>query len=143
MKRKLKWLVLVLVILVVGLGTAFFLWPRDKITVDSYKMMRLGMTEKEVEVIVGGPGISREEYLNRMTTLEVNLGKFPFVYDGSVLVEPEWDGKGGTFTVYWLGERGLIAIQNDDESQVSRKYFQRWHPADPNLIDRLRDWLGW
>src|SRR6516225_7295527 len=109
MKRKLKWLVLVLVILVVGLGTAFFLWPRDKITVDSYKMMRLGMTEKEVEVIVGGPGISREEYLNRMTTLEVNLGKFPFVYDGSVLVEPEWDGKGGTFTVYWLGERGLTA----------------------------------
>jgi hypothetical protein len=35
MKRKLKWLAIVLAVLLLGLGTAFFLWPRDRITAES------------------------------------------------------------------------------------------------------------
>jgi hypothetical protein len=62
MKRKLKWNAAMLGVLVVGFGVALFLWPRDKITVDSWKQIRIGMTEKEVEEILGGPGMSRDKY---------------------------------------------------------------------------------
>jgi hypothetical protein len=58
MKRKLKWMGVVLVLLSLDFGTALFLLPRDRITADSYKTIEIGMTEKEVESILGGPGKS-------------------------------------------------------------------------------------
>ena len=56
MKRKLKWLAVVLAVSLLGFGTPIFLWPRDRITAESLTRIHAGMTEKEVEHILGGPG---------------------------------------------------------------------------------------
>jgi hypothetical protein len=56
MKRKLKWLAIVLAVLLLGFGTALLLWPRDRITAESWQKIRIGMTENEVAEILGGPG---------------------------------------------------------------------------------------
>jgi hypothetical protein len=36
MKRKLKWLAIVLAVSLLGFGTALLLWPRDRITAESW-----------------------------------------------------------------------------------------------------------
>lgn len=63
MKRKLKWIGVVLVVLVIGLGVVLFLLPRDRITVESWKQIRIGMTEKEVEGLLGASAMNGEEIL--------------------------------------------------------------------------------
>ncbi len=72
MKRKLKWIAVVLAVLLLGMGVALLLWARDRITSDSWKQIRLGMTMEEVERILGGPGIITDE-------LQAHIGKEPFV----------------------------------------------------------------
>jgi len=58
MKRKLKWLAIVLAVSLLGFGTALFLWPRDRITAESWQKIQIGMTEEEVAEILGGPGMT-------------------------------------------------------------------------------------
>ena len=48
MKRKLKLLAIVLAVSLLGFGTALLLWPRDRITAESWQKIRIGMTEDEV-----------------------------------------------------------------------------------------------
>src|SRR5262245_23145775 len=55
MKRKLKWIAVVLAVLLLGFGTALFLWPRDRITPSTYGRLTLGMTQKDVESLIGLP----------------------------------------------------------------------------------------
>src|SRR5262245_54552616 len=62
MKRKLKWLAIVLAVLLLGFGTALLLWPRDRITAESWKQIQIGMSEKEVEDILGKRGLKYEEF---------------------------------------------------------------------------------
>src|SRR6516165_6934928 len=57
MKRKLKWLAIVLAVSLLGFGTALLLWPRDRITAESWEKIRIGMTEEEVAEILGGRGM--------------------------------------------------------------------------------------
>ena len=57
MKRKLKWTAVVLAVLLLGFGAAIFLWPRDRITAESWEKIQLGMTVEEVQDILGGPGL--------------------------------------------------------------------------------------
>ena len=63
MKRKLKWLAIFLAVSLLGFGTALLLWPRDRITAESWQKIQVGMTEDEVADILGGPGMTCEEYL--------------------------------------------------------------------------------
>jgi hypothetical protein len=140
MKRKLKWMSLVLVVLVVGFGTALFLLPRDRITADSWEKIRLGMTEKEVEGILGGPGISWGEYLSNMVALN-KKGKLP-INDGIEFLEPESWNEGIDDISVWIGQRGEIRIGMNRRGHVIAKRFQRLRPADPTFVDRIRDWLG-
>ncbi|HMF18115.1 MAG TPA: hypothetical protein VKE98_12960, partial [Gemmataceae bacterium] len=89
MKRKLKWTAAVLAVLLLGFGTAIFLWPRDRITVETYKKLRIGITEGEVEGLLGGPGISEDVFMAQLNVLEKQVGKFPYVEDGTHFAEPE------------------------------------------------------
>ena len=136
MKRKLKWLAIILAVSLLGFGTALVLWPRDRITAESWKQIRVGMMEKEVEEILGGPGINEAEAEAKMKALE------PFIRKDVSLREPE----GFAFVLvtnrYWIDRRALIAIQFD-QGHVLRKMFDGWRPADPTFIERVRDWLGW
>src|SRR5262249_56779776 len=87
MKRKLKWLAVVLVVLLVGFGTALYLWPRDRITAESWQKIRIGMTEDEVAEILGGPGMRREEDIAENDRLEKELGRPPFEIEDTLLEE--------------------------------------------------------
>jgi hypothetical protein len=135
MKRKLKWLAIVLAVSLLGFGTTLLLWPRDRITFESWKEIRLGMTEKEVVAILGGPGMNAEEYRAQ------RKGKPP-------LIEVFSEGAGGRFPViaaerFWIGHRGCIEIHFNSEGHVAFKFFYPLRSAELSFIDRLRDWLGW
>jgi hypothetical protein len=47
MKQKLKWIAAVLAVLLVGMATALFLWPRDRIIPESWGQIEIGMTENQ------------------------------------------------------------------------------------------------
>jgi hypothetical protein len=144
MKRKLKWITAVLAVSLLGFGTVLLLWPRDRITGESYQKIRLGMTEEEVAEILGGPRTTSEQIWDQFRTLAKQTGKVPFVNDGVFLEEPEgFDKREPSMSRYCPGRRGYIWIQFDQEGHVVWKCFQRGRYADSTFVDRLRDWLGW
>jgi hypothetical protein len=120
MKRKLKWTAVVLAVVLLGFGAALFLWPRDRVTAESVDKIRVGMTEKEVEDMLGGPGIKAPFTSKR---IKVGPGVPPTIH-------------------FWLGRNGFIEIEFDNDGQVIGKSFHNVKDS-PNFIDRLRDWLGW
>ena len=147
MKRTLKWLAIVLTVSLLGFGTALLLWPRDRITVESWQKIRIGMTEKEVEEILRGAGMSRKKYWAQYDRLEKDLGRRPCEVEGPSLQEPK-RGSCGRFAVWarfriWTGGRGIIFIELDQENRVCCKEFQGARWTNGGILDRLRDWLGW
>jgi hypothetical protein len=144
MKRKLKWLAIVLAVSLLGFGTALLLWPRDRITAESWQKIRIGMTEEEVVEILGGPGMSRDEYWAQHVRLEKELGKFPFELEGPILDTEGWpDGGEVDRLKIWTGRRGKILIELDEQNHVQWKEFHRGRWINLGLLDRLRNWLGW
>src|SRR5215467_633386 len=90
MKRKLKWLAVVLAVLLLGFGTALLLWPRDPITAESWKRIRVGMTVEEVERILGRPGESLPQHIARRQAVEKRIGQtFLERFDDNELLEPK------------------------------------------------------
>ena len=141
MKRKLKWTAAVLAVLLLGLGAALLLWPRDRITPESWEKIEIGMTETRVEEILGRPGMSLEEFHVAFEHWEKS-GKAPIV-NGINFFEPQRRprcGVGSKIKI-WVGRRGHMDIEFDLEGQVTGKFFYGWQSS--NRIDRLRDWLGW
>ena len=142
MKGKLKWLAIVLAVLLLGFGTALLLWPRDRITVESWQKIRIGMTEDEVAEILGGPGMSPEEDRAELDRLENELGRAPFEVEDPSLEEPVrfvfWDrGR------IWTGRRGRIVIGFDQDNHACWKRFNGVRWINEGILDRIRDWLGW
>jgi len=143
MKRKLKWLAIVLAVSLLGFGTALLLWPRDRITAESWQKIQIGMTEDEVAEILGGPGMTYEEADTQIDRLEKELGRAPFELEHLELEEPEGKGIVEERAKVWTGRRGNIMIELDQDNRVSWKSFQGVRWTDGGIIDRLRDWLGW
>jgi len=141
MKRKLKWLAIVLAVLLLGFGTALFLWPRERITAESWQKIRIGMTEEEVAEILGGPGMSREETRAEYLRLLIELGRPPYETDEPWLDEPTLADRLVWLRV-WTGQRGRIKIELDHDNHVVWKGFQRVRWINGGILDRLRDWLG-
>ena len=141
MKRKLKWLAIVLAVALLGFGTALLLWPGDRITAESWQKIRIGMTEKEVEEILGGPGMSYEEFWTQYDRLEKELGRPPLQFE-----DPRqrrfWFWHNDRVRI-WNGRRGIIAIDLDQDQHVNWIAFQGVRWTDGGIFDRLRDWLGW
>jgi hypothetical protein len=136
MKRKLKWPAIVLAVSLLGFGTALLLWPRDRITAASWKRIRVGMTEKEVEGILGRPGINREEYEEQHEELTKTLDQ-----GAKVLLGFLWNPQ--IKTQVWIGDRGIGVIQYAPGGHVGRILpFVPIKHSEPSFIDRLRDWLG-
>ena len=69
MKRKLKWIAVLLIVLLAGMAAALFLWPRDQITLESWKKIRIGMTENQVEEILGVPGMGLDQLHHFLTSV--------------------------------------------------------------------------
>src|SRR5262249_32682791 len=126
MKRKLKWMAIVLVVSLLGFGTALLLWPRDhdRITVESWKKIRIGMTKAEVEEIMGVAGVRFQNVpLSKLRGIE-------FV----IYAEPAKNGKCEN-DYWWWGRRGAITICLNDNGHVVHKDFRFVNPVDPTFID--------
>lgn len=144
MKRKLLRTVLVLAVLLLIAGTAIYLWPQDPITEASWQKIRLGMSETDVEEILGRPGLSDKEGKQQYEALMKQLGKEPFIPEGDLLAEPDnIDVLDVPPTKVWLGRRGLMSCHIDETGRITAKVFMGWRPAEPTFLERLRDWLGW
>jgi hypothetical protein len=144
MKRKLKWIGVSLVVLVLGFGTALLLWPRDRITAESWQKIRIGMTEDEVAEILDNPGMTDEEALAQYVALEKELGRPPFENEGPRMEEPKEPPRHlVTGSRIWSGHRGIIFVEFDQENRVCCKEFQGGRWINAGVLDRLRDWLGW
>lgn len=133
MKRKLKWMAVVLAVLLLGFSATLFLWPRDRITKASWERIGLGMQEKEVEDILGGPGLTGD-YAPR----------FSLVMSGGVTFfdEKRYDFRNNR-RKYWIGRRAVLGVSIDQEGIVRLKSFHKLHSLEPSFLERLRDWLGW
>jgi hypothetical protein len=131
MKRKLKWLAIVLAVSLVGFGTAVLLWPRDRITAESWQKIQIGMTEDEVAEILGGAGRNFHEGVAEYRRLEKELGRPPFEMEVPELLEPENKLFKLDRAKSWIGRRGIIAIEFDQDNHVSLKRFDggRWITA--------------
>ena len=144
MKRKLKWLTIVLAVSLLGFGTALFLWPRDRITAESWEQIRVGMTEKEVVEILGQPsGMTLEElighgFFNLLVLCE------PIGYEGLTL-DVAWNLRPALnqdTPKFWASQRHCLQIGFDGTGKVRGKVL--WESNKPSsFIDRIRDWLGW
>jgi hypothetical protein len=125
MKRKRIWLGTFLILVLLGVG-AFFLWPRDRITPESYEGIKIGMTDKEVESILGGPGITKK------------WAGWTLVPGEIVWIDHFLTGQDCNF---WESRRCVIALQFDAARTVTGRLLIT-RSRDRNLWDRLCDWLG-
>jgi hypothetical protein len=128
MKRKRIWLGTFLILFLLGVG-AFFLWPRDRITPESYEKIKIGMTDKEVESILGSPGVQKK--WNSFVPLP-GAGE-------KVVIEHCLVGQDCNF---WESRRCVIALQFDEARIVTGRLSVTRSPHR-NLWERLWDWLGW
>ncbi len=120
--------------LVLGLGTALFLWPRDRITAESWKKIRIGMTVEEVEDVLGGPGKRFEKIplSEQLFTIDVPTYEEPWKNPFVELNARKW---------VWFGRQGIIEINVNRQSEVIYKNFR--DQQDPTFLDRFRNWLDW
>jgi hypothetical protein len=145
MKRKQARIATVLIVLLLLGAGAFLLWPQDRTTRASWDKIQVGMTEKEVEEILGGPGLSWEEYqAKEIDALEGGHALMP----DEVLEEPVGGFLPNSLdkTRVWRGRRGELGVQFDHGGRVRHKYFKGGETirgVDPTFFGRLCDWLGW
>jgi hypothetical protein len=140
--RLLRWSVFGLALVLFLTIIVVLFRPRDPITQANWQNIRTGMTEKEVQDILGRPGMDVKQYEHQLWA----LGKLE--YDDVPLREPERRlefAAGDEVTEYkcWIGRRGCITVTLDHTGRVQSKSFAGFRIADPNLLERLRYWLGW
>ena len=127
MKRKLIWIGVILTVPLLAAGGVFLLWPQDRITLASWEKIHSGMAEKEVEALLGEPGIycKWEDMFPLVPTGKVEFHRLIANEDCKI----------------WEGQSGIIGIQFDPQGNVRGKF--RIMTRDGNIWDRLRDWLSW
>ena len=106
----------------VALALAFTDWAlslRPGVTEANVRRIRSGMTLKEAEAVLGGPGQRRGGFSG--------LGHCAWIY--------EWTGTDGTAIVriWWSQTKPREVVDYTD--------FRR--TPSPSLLARLRAWLGW
>jgi hypothetical protein len=100
------------------------------------------MTEDEVAEILDGPGMTFKEAEAEYERQTKELGRPPFEF------EERWLRQGELTAIVrdrkvWRGRRGIIEIALDQDNHVRWKHFQGGRWSNENILDRLRDWLGW
>jgi hypothetical protein len=111
------------------LVAGFLVWcGSGRVSRANYNRIRIGMTQPEVEAILGGPG--RE--IGPLGWEDVHV-----VEDIQVILSapPPQSNR------FWAIETRLIDVVFDGQGRVVAKYYQR-HPEKVRGIQRLVDWLG-
>jgi hypothetical protein len=106
MRQKLGWIALVLVCLVIGAFLYFNLPDSDPICKANFDRIKKGMTEKEVENILGGPCTHQPD------TSIIHPGATPRV----------WSGKSCSITVYFGHRSGLVENASFERPSLVRKW---------------------
>ena len=122
LKRKLKWLGAAFASVVLCAAAAWFLWPTghlasprgQHVTAETYERLRLGMTRDEVEDLLGGPGGTRQDFVNW------NNNRSPTHGAGNDLLNEQRDLPG---IEYWYQDSGVIILRFDSDKLVADKQF--------------------
>jgi hypothetical protein len=126
-KRKLMLAVGVLAIVVVVVPLGLRVWPRrhgppfiDRAHCDRIEK---GMTQEEVEAILGGPP---GKYTNKNIVL---------------LDLRSWRPAGERLET-WTGDEGVAEVTFDEQGAVVSSAFEKgWEYRGPTVIERIRTWL--
>jgi hypothetical protein len=131
-KRK-RWALVIVLLAVLGcaaFGAALY-FARSDITPANAAKLREGMTLAEVEQVLGGPA--------------------RFEYDGLVTPDADWKTinkfserrvEGVAMTKRWNSASVSVDADFDRDGRLIASYSLPCRPAEENLIDRLRRWLG-
>lgn len=124
-----RWLLLAVTLALAGIAGAIFLcgrasWP---VTRANYNRIKIGMTETEVEAILGGPG----EELGPLNNEDIHADERPLLIARSPLPHD---------LRMWTSATHKISVIFDGNRNVVSKSYSR--PAAANLPQRIIDWLG-
>jgi hypothetical protein len=136
MKRS---LILAGIALVVAAGVLRAFRPSDRVK-ETYRQLRLGMSLKEAEQMMGGPGTDG----NLFEIMLRKLARDEAIPDLSStnIVETD-DTKTGVKQVTWLGNLGFLSVILDEKDIVVQKRYQGYQGwQQPSFMSRLRTWLG-
>jgi hypothetical protein len=140
MKRNLIKIGVVLAALVLAVCASFLLWPQDRITKASFLKMQTATTEKEVEAVLGGPGVNFQEVEAHIKALEKPNDNI-ICYTQEKLCYPK---PLKPIERFWPGRNGIMSIRINPKTGII--YFQQFmttRSLETTFLDRLRDWLGW
>jgi hypothetical protein len=119
-------------------STVAFLWPRPRVTKESYERIKLGMTRPEVEALLGGPPGDYTSGPRRPTDDK-------FVQDVREDVREIWLRPGGTMLLprheRWQGDAGDLGVSFDPAGRALEKYFLPYEREKQTPLDYLlRSW---
>lgn len=97
--------------------------PRHPITREAFEQIRLGMTEQEVEAVLGGP------------PGDYSSGTMTFVIEG------KYRRGEGTEPKDWASDEGHIRVWFGDGKVAGRQFFDAIVIEDP-FFNKLRRWMG-
>ena len=127
MSRRVYLLGVVIALLALGLAfTELALSFQAGVTEANVRRIRAGMTLTEVEAILGGPG---ELWT---TTFDTTIDQHNVVITRDRL----WSQRGGPMKAYVWFDRSDLVVK-------AELALDRFAPAKPSLLTRLRAWLGW
>jgi hypothetical protein len=123
-------------LLLAGYATLRLTAPQHQITADNIEAIKKGMTEDEVEAILGVPAgdYSSGQFGGHFFENEKNPDSD--VVTGLELVKK----RGGKI---WAGNETSVWIHFDDSGRVTEKWCH-FHaiPTSESFLDKLRRWLG-
>jgi hypothetical protein len=100
---------------------------RDRLTWDSYAAIHDGMTEPEVEAVLGGPAGDRSTYRTDFCI--------------AMTAEEHEAFRSKLVTKTWVNDDALIWVGLDGDGQVARKFCTANRCGPPTLLDRVRGCL--
>jgi len=138
-------------LLLAGYATLWLTAPRHRITEENIEAIKEGMTEKEVEAILGAQAgdYSSKQTGGQFAEIEVIIipapraqpvGKTRSIFTGFTgpdFVKSRGGGK------YWVGEETGVWVRFDEAGRVAEIWPGLSTPSgNESFLDKLRRWLG-
>lgn len=137
--KRLRWPLLLLGLVAVLVGVVYWLLlPAGPIGPRAFHRIQLGMTEEEVEEVIGGP--AGFYFQNQPPPKDILQYYFPTsaIQKGQPYIkEDEYQ------TRNWYGNEFMITVTFDLDRRVTGVCLSECiFPPPANFLDRLRAWLG-